>query len=202
MSSIRTADSHRWRRSACLALALAIASLTGATSSTAQPTPVPGDTVIDPAWNLDQLAAAAAAAAARSQERLMMLLDDVVSPVTQSPFVSRASIAVEFAKRQLGKPYVWGGVGPEAFDCSGLTLQAWRAAGIKIPRTSQQQWHDLTHVRKSDVRPGDLVVYFQDASHIGIYIGDGQIIQAPKPGKVIKRSPIDAMPVLGVVRPE
>lgn len=110
--------------------------------------------------------------------------------------------AIAYAFMQLGKPYVWGAEGPDAFDCSGLTSQAWAHAGVVIPRTSQEQWAQLPRVPLTLLRPGDLVVYFSGASHVAIYIGDGLVIQAPRPGAFVKVSPIAANPVLGAVRPD
>ncbi|MFI9153039.1 C40 family peptidase [Streptomyces sp. NPDC053367] len=110
--------------------------------------------------------------------------------------------AVEFAAAQQGKPYVWGAEGPDSFDCSGLTSQAWASAGRTIPRTSQQQWAQLPHVDVADMRPGDLVVYFEDASHVGMYIGDGMIVHAPRPGRTVTVAGAGSMPILGVVRPD
>ncbi|MET8625031.1 NlpC/P60 family protein [Kitasatospora sp. NPDC004669] len=110
--------------------------------------------------------------------------------------------AVAFALTQVGKPYLWGGIGPDSYDCSGLTSQAWLHAGKPIPRTSQEQWAQLQHVPLNQLRPGDLVVYFQDASHVAMYIGGGLIVQAPRPGAFIKVSPIGSMPILGAVRPD
>ncbi|MFF0516488.1 NlpC/P60 family protein [Streptomyces sp. NPDC004250] len=110
--------------------------------------------------------------------------------------------AIAFATAQIGKPYVWGAEGPDAFDCSGLTSQAWRSAGVTIPRTSQEQWHRLKRVPIRGMRPGDLVIYFSDASHVGLYVGDGKIIQAPRPGRNVYVSPVASMEILGVVRPD
>ncbi|MET9777391.1 NlpC/P60 family protein [Streptomyces sp. NPDC006367] len=110
--------------------------------------------------------------------------------------------AVEYATAQIGKPYRWGAEGPKAYDCSGLTSQAWAAAGKAIPRTSQQQWQQLRHVGTEDMRPGDLIIYFDDASHVGMYIGDGRIVHAPRPGRAITVAGAGTMPILGVVRPE
>ncbi|MEF9915592.1 NlpC/P60 family protein [Streptomyces sp. P5-A9] len=110
--------------------------------------------------------------------------------------------AIAFATRQIGKPYVWGAEGPDSFDCSGLTSQAWLHAGVAIPRTSQEQWRQLKHVPVAGMRPGDLIIYFADATHVGIYIGGGQIIQAPRPGRSVYVSPVASMPILGVVRPD
>ncbi|KIE25051.1 glycoside hydrolase [Streptomyces sp. MUSC 125] len=109
--------------------------------------------------------------------------------------------AVQYATAQLGKPYVWGAEGPNSFDCSGLTSQAWAAAGHPIPRTSQEQWKQLKHVSVKDMRPGDLIIYFDDASHVAMYVGDGAIIHAPRPGRTVTIAGAGSMPILGVVRP-
>ncbi|MFC9672009.1 MULTISPECIES: NlpC/P60 family protein [unclassified Streptomyces] len=110
--------------------------------------------------------------------------------------------AVAFATGQLGKPYVWGAEGPGSYDCSGLTSQAWSAAGRPIPRTSQEQWKQLKHIDIKDMRPGDLIIYFDDASHVGMYIGDGAIVHAPRPGRNITVAGAGSMAILGVVRPD
>ncbi|MFF2224903.1 NlpC/P60 family protein [Streptomyces globisporus] len=110
--------------------------------------------------------------------------------------------AVAYAVRQIGKPYVWGAEGPDSFDCSGLTSQAWSAAGLTIPRTSQEQWKRLPRVPVSALRPGDLVIYFPKATHVALYIGDGLVVQAPRPGAKVKVSPLASNPLLGAVRPD
>ena len=110
--------------------------------------------------------------------------------------------AVEFATQQIGKPYEWGAEGPKTYDCSGLTSQAWLHAGHGIPRTSQEQWKQLKHVDVQDMRPGDLIIYFDDASHVGMYIGDGAIVHAPRPGRTVTITGAGSMPILGVVRPD
>ncbi|MEU3491763.1 C40 family peptidase [Streptomyces massasporeus] len=110
--------------------------------------------------------------------------------------------AVRYAVRQLGKPYEWGAEGPRTYDCSGLTSQAWAEAGTPIPRTSQEQWKRLERIPLDELRPGDLVVYFPKATHVALYLGDGMVVQAPRPGAKVKVSPIAANPVLGAVRPD
>ncbi|CAM5722739.1 NlpC/P60 family protein OS=Streptomyces alboniger OX=132473 GN=CP975_16205 PE=3 SV=1 [Streptomyces alboniger] len=109
--------------------------------------------------------------------------------------------AVEFATAQMGKPYEWGAEGPDTYDCSGLTSQAWASVGSTIPRTSQQQWKQLKHVAVEDMRPGDLIIYFADASHVAMYVGDGAIVHAPRPGRTVTIAGAGTMPILGVVRP-
>ncbi|WP_435860852.1 C40 family peptidase [Streptomyces spiralis] len=110
--------------------------------------------------------------------------------------------AVSYAVGQLGKPYVWGAEGPDAYDCSGLTSRAWEHAGTPIPRTSQAQWAQLERVPLNDLRPGDLVVYFPGATHVALYLGGGMVVQAPRPGARVKVSPLASNPVLGAVRPD
>ncbi|MGW6910369.1 NlpC/P60 family protein [Streptomyces sp. NPDC054940] len=110
--------------------------------------------------------------------------------------------AVEYASAQLGKPYEWGAEGPKTYDCSGLTSQAWASAGSGIPRTSQEQWKQLKRIDVEDMRPGDLIIYNDDASHVALYIGDGAIIHAPRPGRTVTVAGAGSMPILGVVRPD
>ncbi|MFF7281411.1 NlpC/P60 family protein [Streptomyces griseorubiginosus] len=111
-------------------------------------------------------------------------------------------IAVQFATTQIGKPYEWGAEGPDSYDCSGLTSQAWASAGKPIPRTSQEQWKQLQHVDIKDMRPGDLIIYFDDASHVAMYLGEGAIVHAPRPGRTVTLAGAGSMPILGVVRPD
>ncbi|MFF7654894.1 NlpC/P60 family protein [Streptomyces sp. NPDC007983] len=114
---------------------------------------------------------------------------------------TKAAKAIDFAESQLGKPYVWGATGPTSYDCSGLTQAAWRAAGVSLPRTTWDQVKAGTRVSTSDLKPGDLVFFYDDISHVGLYIGNGMMIHAPKPGDVVKKAPITEMPIYGSVRP-
>ncbi|GAA4913064.1 NlpC/P60 family protein [Streptomyces coeruleoprunus] len=110
--------------------------------------------------------------------------------------------AIAFATAQIGKPYVWGAEGPDSYDCSGLTQRAWGVAGRAIPRTSQEQWRLLPRIDIKDMRPGDLIIYYADASHVAMYIGDGAMVHAPRPGRNITVAGAGSMPILGVVRPD
>ncbi|MGW1374006.1 NlpC/P60 family protein [Streptomyces sp. NPDC002446] len=110
--------------------------------------------------------------------------------------------AISYATEQIGKDYVWGAEGPDTFDCSGLTLRAWERGGRTIPRTSQEQWRQLPRIALRDMRPGDLIIYFSDASHVGMYLGDGAIVHAPRPGRQVTIAGAGSMPILGVVRPD
>ncbi|MFG2291014.1 NlpC/P60 family protein [Streptomyces sp. NPDC048595] len=97
--------------------------------------------------------------------------------------------ALAYARAQLGKPYVWGGVGPGGFDCSGLVMRAWQAAGVTLPRTTWGQIHAGTATTRSGLVPGDLVLSY-GGGHVGLYIGDGQVIHAPRPGTVVTVAPL------------
>jgi len=110
--------------------------------------------------------------------------------------------ALRYARGQLGKPYEWGAEGPRTYDCSGLTSEAWAHAGTPIPRTSQEQWARLPRIPLTDLRPGDLVLYFPEATHVALYVGNGEVIEAPRTGERIKVSPIASHPLLGAVRPD
>ncbi|GAA2998296.1 C40 family peptidase [Streptomyces fulvorobeus] len=121
---------------------------------------------------------------------------------TTRPPSRQGADAVRYAVRQLGKPYLWGAEGPASFDCSGLTSRAWETAGRPVPRTSQEQWRQLPEVPIASLRPGDLVVYFPKATHVALYIGDGMVVQAPRPGSSVKVSPLASNPLLGAVRPD
>ncbi|WP_418959100.1 NlpC/P60 family protein [Streptomyces tritici] len=129
------------------------------------------------------------------------LLDSGVLDGTRTPS-REGGEALRFAVGQIGKPYEWGAEGPEAYDCSGLTRQAWASAGRELPRTSQEQWRTLPKVPLRALRPGDLVVYHPGATHVAIYLGEGLVVHAPRPGGKVKVSPIAANPLLGAVRPD
>ncbi|MEV6975598.1 NlpC/P60 family protein [Kitasatospora sp. NPDC093806] len=126
---------------------------------------------------------------------------DRTTPTPAVPATGRAATIMQFAQAQLGKPYVWGATGPSGYDCSGLTGAAYRAAGIKLPRVSQDQWNAGARISRADLQPGDLVFFYSDLHHVGLYLGDGKMIHAPRTGKNVEVLPIDAMPYVGAVRP-
>ncbi|MDX3307777.1 NlpC/P60 family protein [Streptomyces sp. NPDC054884] len=113
---------------------------------------------------------------------------------------SRAAAAVSYAYSKLGSPYVWGATGPNAFDCSGLVLAAYRSAGVSLPRTTYAQIGAGQRVSRSELRPGDLVFFYSGISHVGLYIGDGRMIHAPNPSAPVRVAPIDEMPFAGAAR--
>ncbi|MEU1346943.1 NlpC/P60 family protein [Streptomyces sp. NPDC005795] len=122
-------------------------------------------------------------------------------PVAGLPAGSaRAAAAVMAVQRALGLPYVWGASGPSGFDCSGLMQWAYAQVGVSLPRTSQAQRYAGRMVPLAEARPGDLVAYRADASHIGMYVGNGQVIHAPYPGAPVRYDPVGMMPVSSVTR--
>jgi cell wall-associated NlpC family hydrolase len=96
---------------------------------------------------------------------------------------------VAFAYAQLGKPYQWGATGPSSYDCSGLVQAAWSSAGVSIPRTTYAQWAALPHISTSALEPGDLL-YFDGVGHVAIYVGGGDIIDAPQTGQDVQKIPL------------
>ncbi|MER6719120.1 C40 family peptidase [Streptomyces halstedii] len=116
-------------------------------------------------------------------------------------YASKAEKVLAFARAQIGKPYVWGATGPSSYDCSGLTQAAWKEAGVTLPRTTWDQVKVGTRVATADLQPGDLVFFYDDISHVGIYKGDGMMIHAPKPGANVREESIYYMPIYGSVRP-
>jgi cell wall-associated NlpC family hydrolase len=127
-------------------------------------------------------------------------------PAVQAPTQAVAT-AISYAEQQLGKPYLWGGTGPDAFDCSGLVMMAYRAAGIGIARTSQVQWATETRVPASQVQPGDLVFFagadgtVTDPGHVGLVIGNGKMIEAYATGFPIRVSSYQNRGAIGFTEP-
>ncbi|MDQ0932083.1 C40 family peptidase [Streptomyces turgidiscabies] len=113
---------------------------------------------------------------------------------------SRAAAAVSYAYQKLGSPYVWGATGPDAFDCSGLIQAAYRNAGISLPRTTYAQINAGQRVSQSELLPGDLVFFYSGISHVGIYVGHGQMIHAPNPSAPVRVAPLNEMPFAGATR--
>jgi cell wall-associated NlpC family hydrolase len=104
-----------------------------------------------------------------------------------------AQVIVDTALAARGRPYVWGGTGPAGYDCSGLVVAAARKAGISLPHSSLMQSTAGTPVARTALRPGDLVFFYRPVSHVGIYIGNGQIVHSPTYGDVVKVSDIAYM---------
>lgn len=147
-----------------------------------------------------QAAAEAAAAAARALAAQAAQPALVAPPTGLVAGSDAARVAVQWAYRELGKPYVWGAAGPDSFDCSGLTQYIYGKAGVYLPHYTGSQWNVGRHVDRSELRPGDLVFYFSDLHHMGIYVGNGQVIHAPHTGDVVRVAPLDMDPYAGAVR--
>ncbi|MFF7966670.1 NlpC/P60 family protein [Streptomyces sp. NPDC007903] len=111
-------------------------------------------------------------------------------PTTESAHVVRAAKAIAFAAAQVGKPCVWGATGPDSFDCSSLTQGAWRTAGVELPRAAHEQATAGTEVALAAALPGDLVLFFEDDRHVGLYVGNGTMIHAPGPGAAIREESV------------
>ena len=146
---------------------------------------------------------------AAEAEDLLDRLEARAAPVSRSaerppvsvPASGRAGAAVSYALAQVGDAYVYGAAGPSAFDCSGLTMMAWAQAGVSLPHSSGAQMGSGTPVSQSQLQPGDLVFYYSPVSHVGIYIGNGQIAHAANPSTGVQVSPVFSMPYSGAVRP-
>ncbi len=123
---------------------------------------------------------------------------------TPVPASGRAGVAVQAAMSQMGDSYVWGASGPSSFDCSGLTMYAWGKAGVSLSHSSKAQYSEGRKVSRSQLQPGDLVFFGGSGgiSHVGMAIGNGRMVHAPRPGKPVKTDDIDYMSgYVGAVRP-
>jgi len=146
----------------------------------------------------------AAAALAARQAAARAAVSQLFSQGSSGPVVSGsggARTAVQWAYRELGKPYVWGAAGPDSFDCSGLTQYVWAKAGVYLDHYTGSQWNEGRHVSQSELRPGDLVFFGSDLHHVGIYIGHGDMIEAPHSGANVRISPYARSDYAGAVRP-
>lgn len=137
----------------------------------------------------------------KEEERQEMLTRGIIRLPSDVPVSGRAAAAVRYAMAQVGDSYVYGAAGPNAFDCSGLTMMAWAQAGIGLPHSSSAQYSSGPHVAASDLRPGDLVFYYSPISHVGMYIGNGLIVHAANPGAGVRVADLYSMPYVGAVRP-
>ena len=117
-----------------------------------------------------------------------------------APPASGASAAVAKAKEQIGKPYKWGAEGPDSFDCSGLTLYAWRAGGRSLPHSSRAQYSATARVSTSALQPGDLLFYGNPIHHVGIYVGNGQMVEASETGTPVRYASIWRSDMVGAGR--
>jgi cell wall-associated NlpC family hydrolase len=141
------------------------------------------------------------------QRQKLLAAQTSAAPATTSvttasvPASGRAAAAVRFAMAQVGKAYVYGAAGPNAYDCSGLTMAAWGAAGVALPHSSSAQYSTGPHISESQLQPGDLVFYYSPISHVGMYIGNGMIVNAENPSAGVRVTSLHSMPYVGAVRP-
>jgi cell wall-associated NlpC family hydrolase len=137
------------------------------------------------------------------QRRKMMASQGSAAPPTTAsvPVSGRAAAAVHYAMAQVGKAYVYGAAGPNAYDCSGLTMAAWGAAGVALPHSASAQYSTGPHISESQLQPGDLVFYYSPISHVGMYIGNGMIVNAENPSAGVRVTSLHSMPYVGAVRP-
>ncbi|MEU4686732.1 NlpC/P60 family protein [Streptomyces xinghaiensis] len=143
---------------------------------------------------LNTLTAAERAELAAEEDRANRSAGERVDLGSAVPESQRAAAALSAAQSKIGAPYVWGATGPSSFDCSGLTSWAYSQAGVGISRTSQAQANDGTRIGQSALKPGDLVFFYGDLHHVGLYAGNGQILHAPKPGANVRYESINNMP--------
>ncbi|WP_078655437.1 NlpC/P60 family protein [Streptomyces fulvoviolaceus] len=138
------------------------------------------------------------------------LEDSFAAPTTRVDPSKQAAGAIYYAQKKLGTPYLWGGTGTDAqggrFDCSGLTQAAYESVGITLPRVANDQYNAGPHPARSELLPGDLVFFSEDLTnsraihHVGIYVGGGYMIDAPRTGAVIRFDPIDTADYFGATR--
>ena len=138
-------------------------------------------------------------------KRLTSSLPKTTVKVTGCPTISgvvssAAQTAIRVACQQVGDPYVWGANGPNAFDCSGLTQYAYKAAGISLTHFTGAQWNEGRPVSRADARPGDLIFFFSDLHHMGLYLGNNLMVHAPRAGKPVNVLSINYMPIAGFRR--
>jgi cell wall-associated NlpC family hydrolase len=146
--------------------------------------------------------AAESAAAAQDQAAATTVAPTRSSSAPQPPTSTQASgsaqAAVNYALAQVGEAYVYGSAGPSSWDCSGLTMMAWGAGGVSLPHSSTMQSGMGTSVSMSSLQPGDLVFYYSPISHVGMYIGNGQLVHAPNPSSSVEVVPVDSMPIAAI----
>jgi cell wall-associated NlpC family hydrolase len=145
-----------------------------------------------------QRAALVSRSAARTAPAAPAAAPAPAAPVAAS---GNAGAAVSYAMAQVGDAYVYGATGTSAWDCSGLTMGAWAQAGVSLPHSSSAQYSSGPHIAESDLQPGDLVFYYSPISHVGMYIGNGMIVNAENPSVGVKVTGLHSMPYVGAVRP-
>ncbi|MFN2588399.1 MAG: NlpC/P60 family protein [Actinomycetota bacterium] len=141
-------------------------------------------------------------AAARAEAAAEATAPPIAPPARPAPAPNgNAQIAVDAALSQVGKPYQWGAAGPGSYDCSGLTMWAWARAGVALPHNSGMQYAATPRVDRSDWQPGDLLFFGSPIHHVGIYIGNGQMVAAPYTGSYVQVTSANRSDYAGAGRP-
>ncbi len=176
-----------------------------AAAAAAQPGPVPArPTATNPAANPVRTDVAPTSHPVASRPATSAAPPRTSNPpsgTSNPPSARGAALAVSTAKAQLGKPYLWAGAGPDSFDCSGLTMFAWRAAGVSLPHSSAAQYSSLPHVSANALQPGDLLFFGSPIHHVGLYVGGGQMIEAAHTGTNVRYASISRSDFVGAARP-
>jgi len=136
----------------------------------------------------------------KAEEREALLTRGSVRLPSGVDATGAAATAIRYAMAQVGKAYVYGAAGPNAFDCSGLMMMAWAQAGVSLPHSSSAQYGVGRHVSSNELQPGDLVFYYSPISHVAMYIGNGLIVEAANPGAGVRVSGVFSMPYAGATR--
>lgn len=136
-----------------------------------------------------------------AEARAKLLAGDYTGALPSIDANGPAATALRYAMAQIGKAYVYGAAGPSAFDCSGLMMRAWGAAGVGLSHSSRAQIGEGRRISESELQPGDLVFYYSPISHVGMYIGNGLIVNALNPSAGVRVSALHSMPYSGAVRP-
>ena len=183
-----------------VALAVALGFLVAGPAAAVEPAPAGSATVASST-------AAAAASTAATTSSTATKSSTTKSSTTKASTAkkkkkkTKGEKALAYAKKQLGDKYRYGAAGPNRWDCSGLTMKSWRAAGKKLPHSAKGQYKKGKKIKKSKLRKGDLVFFYSGPSHVGIYAGHGKVIHAPRPGSKVSYIKLKYMPFKGARRP-
>ena len=211
MAKHRRQSKNVARNTAAATAAAAVATLVNPMAANAEQVVVPGTDIKVDVPNVDVGSALQGVPNVPGADQLIASLpgqnNNNYAAVAESPLNpvvgntnSTGESILAAARSKIGSPYVWGAAGPNAFDCSGLTTWAYRQVGKEIPRTSYAQAAQGQQVSRDQLQPGDIVVFYSGASHVGIYAGNGKVVHAVTQGTPLNESPMDNMPFHSAVR--
>lgn len=211
MAKHRRQSKNVARNTAAVTAAAAVATLANPMAANAEQVAVPGTDIKVDVPNVDVSSALQGVPNVPGADQLIASLpgqnNNNYAAVAESPLNpvvgntnSTGESILAAARSKIGSPYVWGAAGPNAFDCSGLTTWAYRQVGKEIPRTSYAQAAQGQQVSRDQLQPGDIVVFYSGASHVGIYAGNGKVVHAVTQGTPLNESPMDNMPFHSAVR--